>query len=367
MYKEKYLKYKLKYLDLKGQLGGGKFIYHVTNLFYIDDIIKNGLTGKYNEDIYQIMKKHFNTIRKNEITPYIDSFFSRQYRVRENATYINLSFTGKLSIAKEYSTGALHFGEGPSRFYFLFNEYIYKNKNIYKNKIDDDMIKDYKTINNAYKHPGIILAVNTDDIDMDFSEERIITLNNPIPPELLYIITDDELPIQLTSEKGVEYIQELKDQFFTKQQIEKRKLEQLKLSNNWIIREKINDFKHIYEAIKHIINCRIYVEYNIDEEDEESNKYPHYLSFSINNNDINIDISITYNFETKNYIIKFNENKGYTLVESNSDIKNEFMKAINYIIDSITPKERKENINSVFNKSLLYLSGLKKIPAPKVQ
>jgi hypothetical protein len=50
MYKEKYLKYKLKYLDLQGQLGGGpNYIYHGTNLFYIDDIIENGLTGKYNK------------------------------------------------------------------------------------------------------------------------------------------------------------------------------------------------------------------------------------------------------------------------------------------------------------------------------
>ena len=211
MYKEKYLKYKLKYLDLQGQLGGGKLIYHRTNLFYIDDIIKNGLTGKYNENIFKIMKRYFNTIRINEKTNHIDSFFDRQNRVRENPKDINLSFTDKLSIAKEYSTGALDFGEGPSRFHSLFKTYIYENKN----KIDDGMIKDYETINNVYKHPGIILAVNTDDIHMDFSEEGIITLNNPIPPELLYIITDDELSIQLTSKKGVEYIQELKNQFST--------------------------------------------------------------------------------------------------------------------------------------------------------
>jgi len=45
LYYDKYLKYKLKYLDLQGQLGGGpNYFYHGTNLFYIDDIIENGLT-----------------------------------------------------------------------------------------------------------------------------------------------------------------------------------------------------------------------------------------------------------------------------------------------------------------------------------
>ena len=66
---QKYLKYKSKYLDLKRLLGGTKeesnnFILHGTNLYYIDDIKNDGLTGKYNDTLYNIIKKYMPILEK---------------------------------------------------------------------------------------------------------------------------------------------------------------------------------------------------------------------------------------------------------------------------------------------------------------
>ena len=120
-YQQKYLKYKSKYLTLKKQVGGTKeennnFILHGTSLFYIEDIKINGLTGIYNQKIYDIITKYWPTISYLAQDGYVGYFIERQTRIRENISSISLSFTGEYSIAKEYSEGARQFGEGPSRF-----------------------------------------------------------------------------------------------------------------------------------------------------------------------------------------------------------------------------------------------------------
>lgn len=145
------------------------------------------------------MNTYYDIIKGSSKTGYIELFFNRQDNVREDPSDIALSFTSKLDVAEQYNTGARHFGEGPSRFHSLFEEYIYKNKD----KISDDMRKDYETINNAYKHPEIILAIDINNITdkdkrkfpegSDYSKESEITLTNPIDKSLLYIkIYDDK-------------------------------------------------------------------------------------------------------------------------------------------------------------------------------
>jgi len=359
MYKEKYLKYKLKYLDLKGQLGGGpNYIYHGTNLFYIDDIIENGLTGKYNKKIYQIIEKYWPIISKwldehnKRKSSYVGYFLDRQQKVIDDALKISLSFTGQLHVAKEYGALDRKLGEGPTRFLIHFTQYI--NDNI--EKITDDMKKDYETINNASKYPQIILAINIDEFDKtqisDFGDlnQWEIMVHFSIDVKKLYIMIDDGNFVLLTSDEGVKYIEKLKDQFLKEQEEEEAKIEKNKSSHNWIITTSNTPPLYTYEALNHSINCRIYVVYNIFEE----NKY--YLNFNINNNNtINIDIEINYIFEKNKYEIRFKNSKGYKFFESNDDLQKQFNLAVNYIIYHITPMERKQNIRKKINYCLQYL------------
>jgi hypothetical protein len=359
MYKEKYLKYKLKYLDLQGQLGGGpNYIYHGTNLFYIDDIIENGLTGKYNKKIYQIIEKYWPIISKwldehdKPKSPYVEFFLERQQKVIGDALKISLSFTGRLHVAKEYGEGIRKLGEGPTYFLMHFTQYM--NDNI--EKITDDMKKDYETINNASKYPQIILAINIDEFDKtqisnfgDLDQWEIM-IHFSIDVKKLYIMIDDKNFVLLTSDEGIKYIEKLKNQFLKEQEKEQAKIEKNKLSHNWIITTSNTLPLYTYEALNHSINCRIYVVYNIFEE----NKY--YLNFNINNNNtINIDIEINYIFEKNKYEIRFKNSKGYKLFESNDDLQKQFNLAVNYIIYHITPMERKQNIRKKINYSLQYL------------
>ena len=129
---QKYLKYKNKYLTLKNQFSGtkdenNKYLLHGTNLFYIDDIIKNGLSGLYNQEIYDIIKKHWPTISYLARDPYVGYFIERQREIRLN-DWIQLSFTGLSSVAEEYCCGARKFGEGPSRFLTTLQDYFSQNK-----------------------------------------------------------------------------------------------------------------------------------------------------------------------------------------------------------------------------------------------
>ena len=359
MYKEKYLKYKLKYLYLQGQLGGGpNYIYHGTNLFYIDDIIENGLTGKYNKKIYQIIEKYWTIISKwldehdKPKSSYVGYFLNRQQKVIGDALKISLSFTGQLHVAKEYGALDRKLGEGPTHFLRHFTQYM--NDNI--EKITDDMKKDYETINNASKYPQIILAINIDEFDKtqisDFGDldQWEIMVHFSIDVKKLYIMKDDEKFVLLTSDEGVKYIEKLKDRFLKEQEEEQAKIEKNKSSHNWIITTSNTPSLYTYEALNHSINCRIYVLYNIFEEDN------YYLNFSINNTiNIDIDIEINYIFEKNKYEIRFKNSKGYKIFESNDDLQKQFNLAINYIIYHITPMERKQKIRTKINYSLQYL------------
>jgi hypothetical protein len=363
MYKEKYLKYKLKYLDLQSQLGGGpNYFYHGTNLFYIDDIIENGLTGKYNEQIYQIIEKYWPIISEwldehgKPKSPYVQFFLERQQKVIDDALKISLSFTSHLHVAKRYGKGIRTLGECPTYFFMHFTQYINDNKE----KITDDMKKDYKTINNAYKYPQIILAINIDEFDKtqisNFGnlDEWEIMVHLSIDVEKLYIMIDDETFVSLTSDEGVKYIKNLKEDFLKKQKEEQSEIEKNKSSHEWIISKSNTPLLYTYEARNRSIKCRIYVVYDIFKDNL------HYLNLSINNNNtINIDIEINYIFEENNYKIRIKNSKGYKLFESDGDLREQFGLAVNYIIDYITPMERKQKIQTNINYSLKYIKEKK--------
>jgi len=230
-----------------------------------------------------------------------------------------------------------------------FTQYINDNKE----KITDDMKKDYETINNAYKYPQIILAINIDKFDKtqisnfgDLDEWEIM-VHLSIDVEKLYIMIDDETFVLLTSDEGVKYIKNLKEQFVKKQ--EQSEIEKNKSSHEWIISKSNTPPLYTYEALNRIIKCRIYVVYDIFKDNL------HYLNLSINNNTINIDIEINYIFEENNYKIMIKNSKGYKLFESDGDLQERFWLAVNYIIDYITPMERKQKIQTNINYSLKYL------------
>ena len=230
----------------------------------------------------------------------------------------------------------------------------YMNDNI--EKITDDMKKDYETINNASKYPQIILAINIDEFDKtqisnfgDLDQWEIM-VHFSIDVKKLYIMIDDKNFVLLTSDEGIKYIEKLKNQFLKEQEEEQAEIEKNKSSHEWVISKHNTLPLYTYEALNHSINCRIYVVYNIFEE----NKY--YLNFNINNNNtINIDIEINYIFEKNKYEIRFKNSKGYKLFKSNDDLQKQFNLAVNYIIYHITPMERKQNIRKKINYSLQYL------------
>ena len=386
MYKEKYLKYKLKYLDLKGQIGGGQLIYHGTNLFYIDDIMTNGLTGKYNETIFNIMNTYYDTIKGSSKTGYIDLFFNRQYNVREDPSDIALSFTGKLDIAEEYSTGARQFGEGPSRFHSLFEQYIYNNKD----KITDDMRKDYETINNAYKHPGIILAVDIDNIKdkrklpegSDYSKQPEITLTNPIDKSLLYIKIDNGLFVPLISVEGEEYIKRLNKQFLKEQEEEQRKIDEM-IKHRTQLKETYGEGSRLEQdmtketkpltgwTLTYYIKGEGGPSYLAEDKSTTSliqmfyNKSPgyDYLWFKIEKKtDIRIVIQIDYNTEKNKYISTILVKKGHELFESDTDLQKQFNLALNLIInDTFSLETKKKQLEKAITSCLQYLKEKKYI------
>ena len=345
-YQEKYLKYKNKYLDLKKLLGGTKeennnFLLHGTNLFYIDDIKKNGLNGVYNQEIYDMIQKYWPRIHHLARDPYVDWFLDRQRNVRIRPD-ISLSFTGKSSVAEEYSKGARQFGEGPSRFLTTFREYIDKNKE----HISVDIIKDYDFLYNASQHPGIILAINKDDFPetKDWIIEELdsweYTLRFPIPADKLYIRRNKHDYIPLLSKEGEEYTDKLKSEFLEEERIKTEEAERIKLLEGW--ETSINSGPILFRYIIKKKNESVYIsaQYDINREEE----YPHYLQLTINNySNININIVIKNILGTTEYITKKNSITGFDLFISNSELKDKFKSAIEGIMTYIPP-ERKEKI-----------------------
>ena len=345
-YKDNYIKYKKKYLELKKSIGGTKeennnYLLHGTSLYYIDDIIKNGLTGLYNERIYKIIKKYWNQIRYKSYDSYVDDFIGRQDKRRSHPkSRISLSFTGQSSVAEEYSIGSRQFGEGPSRFISTLQRYIADKDN--KDKITEEMKKDLNFLLDASRFPGIILAINKDEFDetrrwnisyMDIWEE---TLHVEIPADKLYIRKGWNDYIELLSEEGKEYIREKKESFYEEREEEKR--EEEKSLDEWEIETRKIAPLYFYKLVNKKKNINILVTYDIFNE----NKSPHYLEIYITNYS-NISIKVTIKHKLKElkeltYETKTIYMEGYELYNKNIELKDKLKDAIKGIQESIPPK-----------------------------
>ena len=344
-YYNKYLKYKGKYLTLKKQFGGTKeegnnYLLHGTSLFYIDDIKKNGLSGLYNQEIYNIIIKYWPIISYLAKDPYVSYFIKRQSEIRSTG-HVSLSFTGQSSVAEEYSRGVRKFGEGPSRFLRTLKEYFSQNE-----KIPEDMVRDKNVLEEAEKYPGIILAIDKNDFEdtknlpIEMLDSWELVLNIPIPADKLYIRKDKNNYIKLLSEEGILYIDKLKSDFLEKERLIREEIERIKLLEGWETEIRDGPTYFIYKIQKKNGTMLLQAVYDIYIEDE----YPHYLQLTINNySDININIVIKNILGTENYEMETNSFIGYDLIINNSELKEKLKEVIDGILNFI-PEDRKEKI-----------------------
>jgi hypothetical protein len=200
MFREKYIKYKNKYINLKNQLGGepATILYHGTSSYYFESIKANGLPGKFPEDLLQGIKTLYDA-GYGKVDSYVTWFLERQERLNKNQ--ISFSLTGQLSVAEEYSNGARQGGEGLSRMVLsLLGKSLTPELQIIANKLSK-----------ISRYPGIILVVKVDEIKdyMESFYESIPedgvwehTIHFKIPPEKLYLRKDNGEIIKISSQEA---------------------------------------------------------------------------------------------------------------------------------------------------------------------
>lgn len=340
-FKKKYEKYKNKCSRLAEQYGGIKeenngYILHGTNLFYIDEIKKNGLNGLYPQQLYNIVKKYWPYIRYLREDSYVDDFISRQEEIR-NTKNIQLSFTGKLSVAKEYSENARKFGEGPSRFLSTMEKYIRQNKDN-----TDEIISDFKILKDAFAYPGIILAIDKEDfldlakLDINSLDEWEYILRYPIPAEKLYIRIDNNY-IKLLSDEANIYITKIKSDHKEKIEKEKEEEEKIKTLEGWD-QANLTSSPTLISYFVEKKNKSLMIRITYDTNDET--KFPHYFSIYVSNySDINLNYVIRNVLGTSDYEIT---NNTVSFIKDD-DIKEKINIAIREVLN-LVPIERRDKI-----------------------
>jgi len=363
-YQKKYLKYKSKYLALIDQLAGtleegNDYLLHGTSLFYIDEIKENGLTGRYNDKIYDMIVGYWGIIQYLSVDPYVGFFLGRQKRIRDTGD-ISLSFTGQSSVAQEYSNGSRRFGEGPSRFVYTLGKYIKNNESS-----EQVMKEDYEYLYKASRNPGIILAINkndfekTKDLDSKNLDEWEYTLYTIIPRDKLYIRRGKNDYVLLLSEEGETYIERLKSEFLVEEErrdSDRRahfeEIERMKLLNEWLTDKKFYREYLKYSTHKKDYTIKISVIYDINDE----HNYPHYFSINIDiNPDIEIDIVIKNILKTTEYCINKRNMKGIELLKQNNEAIDKLKLAIKEVMKEIS-SERQAKIFEKISEIFPYLS-----------
>ena len=258
-----------KNINKQKKIGGAISIYenilwHGTSMYYIDDIKKNGLDGKYPDEIYNKMVLLNNEYPFLKNATYVNWFFERQEKKR-NDNKVSLSFTTQIATAMEFASGVRASGEGPTKYLDEIN----KNKLADKNTLANEL----KTIiDNIQKYPGIILAIKLSDyVNLKSSDDLINEyetgkyemyingekklpieyewqLRKKIPPEIIYIYDmSTMLYIKLLSVEGNNFIYKtLKNNF-------KKILEKAKKAKN-DIPKYIDHYKEHPEDISRIDN-----------------------------------------------------------------------------------------------------------------
>jgi hypothetical protein len=198
------------------QEGGADILFHGTSTFYIANIKKYGLLGKFpDDDLYSKAKYVWSIISGDKSIVdnggYIASFIHRQETFRTTG-HINISFTPDILVAKEFTMGRL-LGEGMSR---LFNCMV-QFRSMYEFDGFDEFYELYDILEHALKYRGIILCIKRSDfplIDSPFNPfDYVTTYETPIyeaiTPDKLYIYTDTNNTIKLLSPEADRYIESL--------------------------------------------------------------------------------------------------------------------------------------------------------------
>ena len=152
------------------------YLFHGTSSLYIPYILKDGLNGKYPEELYNDLLFFWDKIpeKNSDKLTYINSFIDRQTNVRINKT-ISISLTTEYEVAEEYANGARNNGEGPG--YMM--DLIHHNKDdinprliMEEKKRLDELFKKFG-FSPQKKTTGVILAFNIDDLSHNISNEDL--------------------------------------------------------------------------------------------------------------------------------------------------------------------------------------------------
>jgi hypothetical protein len=337
IYFDKYIKYKLKYLALKKQYGGNiEYLYHGTSFFYIDNFIKDGLQGKYPDELFNKIKEYWPYILENttngKALTYVPRFINKN--ISED---IQISLTTKLHIAKEYSGGERVIGEGPTYFTYALGEYLYTKKTE-SNDLLDNMRIFYITLTDALQYPSLILAIKVNEIvelnKKEIEESYEFRIDFSIKPDKLYIMSENG-PIKLLSEEGTEYIKNTKIKIEETKRIreEKKRIEEEKLKE-W------NEDISLQDDYKSIIMRKntyyisvvydIYKDEYINIEVQDSNETLLHIIIMLNSVRILEIKSINKELQDKlNYII----NKILAYTNNNKDLyKSKIKEHLNWIL-----------------------------------
>lgn len=270
-YYAKYQKYKSKYLALQDEYT--EYLYHGTSMFYLDDIRKNGFTGKYNPKLFDQMNKFYpiisNGVTQHKALSYFPGFIERQ-----SIPTISLSFTGNIKVAKQYAGSERVIGEGPTFFTSLLRDYLIEHKEENTDFLQEMRIL-YDTLSKGHRYPPLILVIKIDQF-VELTGEFIrkteweYKINFPIPPEklLVYNPTSENYIPLLSYEFDVYSFKKMEIFEKTEEELRERIAKSELLLKVWQIQTNIDkgiSYKY-YNMIKGDMGVRVTYEQHIDDD-----------------------------------------------------------------------------------------------------
>ena len=330
MFREKYIKYKNKYINLKKQLGGepATILYHGTSSYYFESIKANGLPGKFPEDLFKSMKTLYDVgYGRND---YVEWFFDRQKELDEGIS--NLSLTGQLSVAEEYSNGARQGGEGLARMVLsLHGKSLTPELQIIANKLSK-----------VSRYPGIILVVKVDDIKCkgipeDGVWEHKIHFN--IPPEKLYLRKDNGIIVNILSQEADIYIKSIISNFEEENRLAEERnrlyaIEEEKRRNANTLTEKFeNPKKKEITFLSKDWQIELFI-------GDIKSYYPEYLQLKVSNKGKSLNFSIMKDEINVNGELESKKDIIIQKLEFLQQIKDTLIIMFNKLFDAIEPDRK---------------------------
>ena len=285
-YYAKYQKYKSKYLALQDEYTDyTEYLYHGTSMFYLDDIRKNGFTGKYNPKLFDQMNTFYpiisNGVTQHKALSYFPGFIERQSRPT-----ISLSFTGNIEVAKQYAGGERNIGEGPTFFTALLRDYLIEHKEENTDLLQKMRIL-YDTLSKGHRYPPLILAIKIDQFEeltgkLIRNTEWEYKINFPIPPEklLVYNPTSENYIPLLSPEFTEDSLKKMAIFENNEEKLRARIAERELLLKDWQIQTNIDKRKSykFYNTMKG--DMQVQVTYHQHLDDDPLKQYFHIIAIN---------------------------------------------------------------------------------------